>query len=196
MNSMHQSLYAGIVNILHFFLLLWALFFVLISSRMCHEKSFSFHCTHQAERMINLNRGYMFCGLFSLGGSLNRWNISNDSKNTAFCSTFFTHLSTSFLPWLNLIPDLSLLSFFCLLLSSLSLIFLWISVVHPNPSVPLSCLFFPSVSSLCAFAHRWLRGVLAGFCFPCLVSIEYQLLSLVREACQCKKPASYTCTRT
>lgn len=124
---------------------------------------FSFHYTQRAEMMINLNRGYMFSGLFSLRGSLNKWNISNNSKNIAFFPPLFTRV---FSPLVKPHPWPFFLYFFFLLLSSHSLIFLWISVVPPNPSVPLSCLFFhPSVSSLCALAHRWLRGVLALFCW-------------------------------
>ena len=145
------------------------------------RKVFSFHCTQQAETLITWSGGYMFSGLFSLRGSLNHWNISSNSKNVAFFVPLFTHLSASFLPWLNFIPDLSLLSF-SLLLSSLSLIFLWISVV------PLSRLFFfPLQFHLCVLSHTGGWGVcwlfFAGcLCVFCLVSSEYQLLSLVMEA--------------
>lgn len=35
--------------------------------------------------------------------------------------------------------------------------------MHPNPSAPALILSLFSVSSLCALAHRWLRGVLADY---------------------------------
>lgn len=143
-----------------------------------------------AEMMINLKRGYMFSGLFSISGCLNHWNISNICRNIAFCPNF-THLSVSFLPWLNLILDLSLFS------GSLSLILLWIwdvPLILPNPSVPPP--LPPPHFHLCVLLLTGGWGVcwlfFAGWlCFLFLVSIEYQLLSLVRKACQCNKPAVY-----
>lgn len=122
--------------------------------------------------------GYMLSAQFSLRGSLSLWNISNNSKNIVFSVPVFTYLPVSSLPWLNLIPDLSLLCSFSSQLSSLSLIFLWISVMTPNPSVPLS---YPPSSfiSVCSYSQ------VVIFCFfiagsLCFFSVvyEYWLLSL------------------
>lgn len=86
--------------------------------------------------------------------------ISNNSKTMAFFST--CHPSACVVSALVKPHPWPFSSPFFLLLSSLPLIFLWISAVCPNMSVPLSCLFFSfSFISLCALAHRWLRGVLA-----------------------------------
>lgn len=107
--------------------------------------------------------GYMLSAQFSLRGSLSLWDISNNSKNIVFSVPVFTYSPVSSLPWLNLIPDLSLLCSFSSQLSSLSLIFLWKSVMTPNPSVPLS--YPPFQFHLCMllltggdflFFHSWL----------------------------------------
>lgn len=75
------------------------------------RKVLSVRRTQKAEMMmINLSRGYMLSGLFSLKGSLNCWIFSLTQRT--FFVPLFTHLSVSFLPWLNLIPDLSSLSLF------------------------------------------------------------------------------------
>lgn len=131
--------------------------------------------------------GYMLSAQFSLRGSLSLWDISNNSKNIVFSVPVFTYSPVSSLPWLNLIPDLSLLCSFSSQLSSLSLIFLWKSVMTPNPSVPLS--YPPFQFHLCMllltggdflFFHSWLFVsslwcMNTGFC-PCMgVSSWYDL---------------------
>lgn len=153
-------------------------------------KVFSLLCTQPVEMVINLNRGYMLLWSFQPRGEVWTTEIFQITQRTQLFVPLFTHLPVSFLPQLNLIPDLSLLFSFFLLLSSLSLIFLWISVVPPNPSVPLSCLsFFPFQFHLCALAHRWLRGVLALlFLAVCVSSVWYLLnTSCCPWSCQCNK---------
>lgn len=133
----------------------------------------SLNCAQQAEMMINLNRDNVFRSIQPQGKF--ELLIFQITQRPWLFVPLFTLLSVSFLPWLNLIHDL--------VLSSLSLIFLWISAVPPNPSVPLSRLFFQFHLLLTGgWGVCWL--VFAGcLCFLCLVSIQYQLLSLVMEEC-------------
>lgn len=141
------------------------------------EKTFTFHCTLQTGMMIILNVFRFF------------WTteIVQISQRTVFCSTLhpFVHdFSPLFKPhpW----PFSSLLFFCCS-----SLVPLFSSEYQLGLQIrlcPYPVSFFPSVSSRCALGHRWLRSVLVILCcvilcFLCLVSIEYQLLSLVMEAC-------------
>lgn len=149
--------------------------------------------------------GYMLSAQFSHRGSLSLWDISNNSKNIVFSVPVFTYSPVSSLPWLNLIPDLSLLCSFSSQLSSLSLIFLWISVMTPNPSVPLSyppfqfhlCmllltggdfLFFHIAGSLCFFSlvyEYWLLSLHGGFIlvWPDLYTLIYMKAGAHTHAC-------------
>lgn len=79
LNHFSSSLLMGFV----FFL------FVLIVSRMCHDKSvFTSLYTASWNGDKLEQRLYVTLVFSASGGSLNYWNISNNSKNTAFCSTF------------------------------------------------------------------------------------------------------------
>lgn len=158
---------------------IWLLFFQ--SCQDCHEKSV--FASLATAGWNDGNTWTVKCfSLWTASGEVWTTYISHNSKTMVFISFHFSPSVCIFSPLVKSHPWPFSSPFFQLL-SSLPLIFFWISAVPPNPSVPLSCLYF-SVSSFCALTRRWLRGLLA--CLSWLsaflrFSIQYLLLSLAMD---------------